>query len=81
MKIMELVSRYPESTAVLMNHGFHCLGCVLAQFETLEEGALAHGMDEKEIGSLIKEVNSVIKISSGKKAQTKIKQGKKKQAD
>ncbi len=77
VKIMELVSRYPESTVVLMDHGFHCLGCVLAQFETLEQGALAHGMDQKKIEELVKEINSVIKIGSAKKAKEKVEQGEK----
>lgn len=63
IKIMELVKEYPESIAVLMKHGFHCIGCVAAQFETLEQGAKAHGIDADE---LVKEINEAVK-SKGKK--------------
>lgn len=42
----------------LMESGLHCVGCVAAQFETLEEGCKAHGMSEKQIEELLKKLNS-----------------------
>ena len=30
---------------VLMSMGMHCLGCVLSHGETIEEAAMAHGID------------------------------------
>jgi hybrid cluster-associated redox disulfide protein len=61
--IRELVEKHPESIAVLMKHGFHCLGCIAAQFETLEQGAKAHGIDPDK---LVKELNEAKK---GKKEE------------
>ena len=57
IKINSLVRDYPESISVLMQKGFHCIGCVAAQFETLEQGAAAHGID---IDELVKEINKAI---------------------
>ena len=58
INIRELVEKHPKSIAVLMKHGFHCLGCVAAQFETLEQGAKAHGIDVNE---LVKDINEAEK--------------------
>ncbi|WP_054742786.1 DUF1858 domain-containing protein [Cellulosilyticum ruminicola] len=45
MGIMEVVSKYPEAANVFAAFGMGCLGCAAAHFESIEEGALAHGMD------------------------------------
>lgn len=57
MSIMEIVQKYPDTVPVLMNHGMGCLGCALAQFETLEQGAMAHGMDME---ALLKDLNEAV---------------------
>lgn len=54
MSIMEIVQKYPDTVPVFISHGLHCLGCAIAQFETLREGALAHGMD---LDPLLKDLN------------------------
>lgn len=58
INIRELVEKHPKSIAVLMKYGFHCLGCVSAQFETLEQGAKAHGIDVDE---LVNDINKAEK--------------------
>lgn len=45
MGIMEVVSKYPEAANVFAAFGMGCLGCAAAHFESIEEGATAHGMD------------------------------------
>ncbi len=45
MGIIEAVQKYPQTIEVFMNFGMGCLGCAAAHFETIEQGALAHGMD------------------------------------
>lgn len=45
MGIVEIVEKYPQTAMILMEFGMGCLGCAAARFETLEQGALAHGMD------------------------------------
>lgn len=34
---------------VLYGYGMHCLGCALARGETIEEAAMAHGVDVNEM--------------------------------
>ena len=40
MSIAEIVTKYPETLEVFMEHGLHCIGCVAAQFENLEQGGI-----------------------------------------
>jgi hybrid cluster-associated redox disulfide protein len=64
MSIMEIVQKYPETVPVFLQHGLHCLGCAIAQFETLEQGAAAHGMD---LDALLKDLNAVASGQEGEK--------------
>jgi len=56
MTIAEALKMKPAIAAVLMTKGMHCLGCVIAQGETLEQAAEVHGLDSEE---LIKELNAL----------------------
>ncbi|MCD6523201.1 MAG: DUF1858 domain-containing protein [Candidatus Diapherotrites archaeon] len=55
--LAEVVQRHPETIPVFMKYGLHCIGCAIASFETVEQGAIAHGIDADK---LIKELNEVI---------------------
>ena len=57
MKITEILEKHPETIQIFAKHGFHCLGCAAAKFESLEEGASAHGVDVEE---LVKEMNEAV---------------------
>ena len=46
---------------ILMNSGMGCVGCPMAQMETLEQGCLAHGLEQKEIKEIVDKVNEVLK--------------------
>ncbi|KPJ69733.1 disulfide oxidoreductase [candidate division WOR-1 bacterium DG_54_3] len=56
MTIAEALKLKPEIAPVLMSKGMHCLGCVIAQGETIEQAADVHGLD---VGQLMKELNEV----------------------
>lgn len=43
--IEEIVTKHPETTMVFMKHGLHCVGCHVAAFESIEQGAQAHGIN------------------------------------
>ena len=48
----------PDKLAeVLMQSGMHCLHCMLAHNETLEEAAATHGID---VDKLVEQLNAVI---------------------
>ena len=57
MSLLELVQRYPQTVEVFHNYGMGCLGCSAARFESIEEGALAQGID---VDNLIKSINDAI---------------------
>jgi len=61
MLLGDVVSRYPESAMVMAKHGLHCIGCHIAAWETIEQGAKSHGMSDKEIEEMIEEMNEVVK--------------------
>jgi hybrid cluster-associated redox disulfide protein len=55
--IEEVVNNYPETTMVFMRHGLHCVGCHVSAFETIEEGAMAHGIN---VDALVADLNKVV---------------------
>ena len=61
MTLGDIISRYPETAGVMMKRGLHCVGCHVAAFETLEQGAKAHGMSDNDIESMLKEMNNLVK--------------------
>lgn len=56
--IMDTVQNYPATAEVFRAFGMGCLGCAAARFETIEQGARAHGMD---LVRLIDALNAVVK--------------------
>ena len=55
--IIEAVQNHPEILQVFAEYGLGCVGCMAARFETLEQGAAAHGID---IEALIADLNKAI---------------------
>lgn len=64
MTIGEIVSKHPESVQVMLSHGLHCIGCHVNIYETLEQGALGHGMTRQDVDNMTKEINLIIKNSN-----------------
>lgn len=54
MTFLEVMEKNPKAGFILMERGLMCGGCAMAQFETVEEGCLLHGVNVNEI---IKELN------------------------
>ena len=55
--IIEAVQSYPEIMEVFAEYGLGCIGCMAAHFETIGQGAGAHGID---VDALIADINKVI---------------------
>lgn len=55
--IIEAVQNHPEILQVFAEYGLGCVGCMAARFETLEQGATAHGID---IDELVADLNKAI---------------------
>ena len=58
MSLAEVVEKYPETFDVFSRYGLHCIGCMAAQFENIEQGAVVHGIDT---GKLVEDLNKAIK--------------------
>ena len=56
--ILDLVEQNPDLIPVLTDeYGFHCVGCMAASMETLEQGALVHGMTKSQIEKMVEGLN------------------------
>ncbi|MBI2670686.1 DUF1858 domain-containing protein [Candidatus Woesearchaeota archaeon] len=61
MTMGEIVGRYPQLAGVIMEkYNLHCIGCGASTFETLEQGALGHGMSKKQMQEMVEHLNSII---------------------
>lgn len=60
MTIGEVVVKFPEAIPIMMKYGLHCVGCHVAAYETVEQGAAAHGMDEEQINKMLEDMNKTI---------------------
>lgn len=49
MSFSEIMEKFPKAAEVLFESGMHCIGCPMAMQETLEQGALAHGLKPDEL--------------------------------
>jgi hybrid cluster-associated redox disulfide protein len=57
MAIGEIVTRHPETIRVFMRHGLGCVGCAIAQFENVRQGAESHGID---VDLLMQDLNDTV---------------------
>lgn len=58
MSIGDVVQQYPETMEVFMKYGLHCVGCHVAAWETIEQGAMAHGVTD--VDELVDALNEAI---------------------
>jgi hybrid cluster-associated redox disulfide protein len=61
MYMADVVQRFPETADVFIQSGLHCFGCSVAMFETVEQGAMAHGLDSDQ---LVKNLNAAVSSSN-----------------
>ena len=55
--IIDAVQQHPEIIEVVQNYGLGCIGCMAAHYETIGQGAGAHGLD---VDALIEDINKKI---------------------
>jgi len=58
MSFYEIMKNNPEAIEILLEKGMHCIGCPMAMQETLEGGAIAHGLNPDK---LVDEINEKLK--------------------
>ena len=69
MTMGDIIEKYPFTSEIMLSYGLHCVGCHVNPYESLENGALGHGMSESEINSLLQELNDA--VSSYKEPEKK----------
>lgn len=57
MTIGEVVRNHPQTVPVFFKHGLACVGCHVANWETVEQGAISHGIQDLE--ALLRDLNKV----------------------
>jgi len=60
MPLGEVVKSFPPAVPVMLKYGLHCVGCHVAAFETIEQGARAHGMSDEGIAKMVEEMNKAV---------------------
>jgi hybrid cluster-associated redox disulfide protein len=55
--IAQVLKAYPQTLRVFLSHGLMCVGCAVARFENIRDGATAHGID---VDALLKDLNAVV---------------------
>ncbi len=53
----DLLQQKPDAAEVLASYGLHCIGCHIAVFETIEQGAKAHGLTDEKLDEMLKKIN------------------------
>ncbi|MBQ2272299.1 MAG: DUF1858 domain-containing protein [Clostridia bacterium] len=49
MLIGDMIRAYPQVGEVLLRFGMHCLGCMAARGESIEDACAVHGLDVDEV--------------------------------
>ena len=62
MTLGEAVSKFPETAVIMMRYGLHCIGCHVASWETIEQGALGHGLTAAQVKDMVAEMNAAISM-------------------
>lgn len=57
--IVDILKQKPKAHEVMIEQGLHCIGCGGAAFESLEDGARAHGLSDKQITHMVDSINKL----------------------
>jgi hydroxylamine reductase len=55
--ISEALEINPKAAEILLEAGVGCFSCMFSQVETVEQGLMVHGFEEKEIEEIVEELN------------------------
>ena len=53
MMIMDIINQDEEIADILMSAGMHCIGCMMAHGETLEQACAVHGISADKLVEVI----------------------------
>lgn len=58
MTFNEVLRAYPDTVKVFRKYGMNCFGCLGAEAESIEYGAVAHGINVEQ---LVEDLNKALK--------------------
>jgi len=61
MLITDILAEDPDIAGILMAKGMHCISCMAAAGETLEQAMYVHGYDDADIDVTIAQINDFLK--------------------
>ena len=56
--IAKLLTEHPEAAEVFLEYGMHCAGCMAATFDTIGQGAKAHGLSDETVEEIVEKINA-----------------------
>ena len=59
MTVGNIIKKYPQAAAVFQQYGLACTGCNVAHFETIQQGAMGHGMDTETFEMMLTDANEI----------------------
>jgi hybrid cluster-associated redox disulfide protein len=68
MTFGEVLKKYPQTVKTFFEYGMHCFGCHIAVSETIEQGALAHGVNVDQLMEDLNKVASSVAQTDPKKS-------------
>jgi len=62
MTIGTVIAKWPQLAEIFFDFGMGCVGCPHAASETIEMGALKHGIESDELDDLLEKLNGIIGV-------------------
>jgi hybrid cluster-associated redox disulfide protein len=59
--IAKLLTEHPGTAEVFLEYGMHCAGCMAATFDSIEQGAKAHGLSDETVEDIVEKISAKIK--------------------
>lgn len=66
MSIGEILDICPEAGEIMAKYGMGCVGCPMAQMESLEDGAKGHGVSDEIVIEMVEKINEKLNIKNEK---------------
>jgi Fe-S cluster assembly iron-binding protein IscA len=63
MNVLEISALHAGAADILAAYGLHCIGCAFSEYDSLEEGALAHGLTDDDVTSIVEDVNELLRTN------------------
>lgn len=66
MNVLEVIALHPDAAGILEAYGLHCHGCAFGSMDTLESGALSHGLTDTDIDNMVDDLRELLEKAPSK---------------